>query len=144
MLNSNLSFISYDQSRYRDIILEKKQTDVPIGVLDDCVEIMFLHYSGEREAYEKWMRRRERVNFDNLIVKISQMNLCTLEHLKKFDQLDYKKKIAFVIPAVQHEIACSVAIKKYSNEERVLDDTTYFDKHISLDDFLNYDSENNK
>ena len=136
-LTSNLRFINWQESKYRDIILDKNQENVPIGLLNEKIEIMFLHYSDENEAYEKWMRRCERVNYNNLIVKISQMNLCSLEHLKKFEQLDYGKKIAFVIPQYKDLISCAVPITKYSNSERVVDDTTYYDKHIKLCDFIN-------
>lgn len=136
-LNSSLRFINWQESKYRDIISEKNQRSVPIGLLNEKIEIMFLHYANQKEAYEKWMRRCERVNYDNLIIKISQMNLCSLEHLKEFEQLDYKKKIAFVIPEYKDIISCAVPVKKYSNSERVLDDTTYYEQHIKLSDFIN-------
>lgn len=135
--NSSLRFINWQESKYRDVISEKNQKSVPIGLLNEKIEIMFLHYSNKKEAYEKWMRRCERVNYDNLIVKISQMNLCSFEHLKSFEKLDYEKKVAFVTPQCKNLISCAVPIRKYSNSECVVDDTTYYDKHIQLSDFIN-------
>ncbi len=136
-LNSDLRFISWTESRYKSLILEKKQESVPIGLLGGDIEIMFLHYQSAQEAYDKWNRRCQRVNLDNLIIKISQMNLCTIDHLMAFDRLDYKRKVAFVIPEYSSLLACGNPVYKYSNSERVLDDTTYYDRHIALDGFLN-------
>ena len=91
-ISMDLEFISYAVSKYRDILKERHQENVPIGRLGD-VEIVFLHYKSKEEALEKWNRRKERINFNHLIFKISNMNLCTEEHLKKFDKLPYNKII---------------------------------------------------
>ena len=57
------------------------------------MEIVFLHYKSEEEAYEKWNRRKARINWDNLYVKFSKMNQCTEKHMKEFSELPYEKKI---------------------------------------------------
>ena len=139
-LKKDIRFIKYNQSKYKEILIEKGQTHIPIGVLGDNIEIMFLHYKTEKEAYEKWNRRAKRTNFDNLIIKMSQMNLCTEVHLRRFDNLPYKKKIAFVSKYLNTDIKSAVPIYKYSNEERVIDDTTYFSKHIDLVKLINDDT----
>ena len=38
----------------------------PIGVLDD-IEIHFMHYSDASDAAEKWNRRKQRINRNNLV-----------------------------------------------------------------------------
>lgn len=45
-----------------------------IGKLDD-IEVVFLHYKSEEEAYQKWNRRKKRINYNNLIFKFNDMNL---------------------------------------------------------------------
>lgn len=50
--NCNLSFFKAEDSRYHEVLKERVQGNIPIGLLDD-VEIMFLHYSTPEEAKEK-------------------------------------------------------------------------------------------
>ena len=90
-LSLELEFISWEQSKYREALRKRKHTEVPIAMIGD-VEIVFLHYKTEAEAKEKWERRKKRVNYDDVILKFSKMNLCTEEHLKKFDSLPYENK----------------------------------------------------
>ena len=67
----------------------------PIGLLDNEIEIHFLHYHSEKEAAEKWYRRAKRVNFNKLIIIGMEQNLCTLEDIQRFDKLPYKYKYIF-------------------------------------------------
>ena len=68
----------------------------PIGWLDGGkVEIHFLHYHTEEEAAEKWYRRAARVNFDRLMVIVSQQNLSTREDVEAFDRLPIANKYIF-------------------------------------------------
>ena len=90
-LSLDLHFIPISTSKHA-AELQKRGRIVPIGCLND-VEIVFLHYKSEDEAREKWNRRRTRINWDNLIVKISSMNLCTEEHLMQFESLPFEHKI---------------------------------------------------
>ena len=91
-MSLDLKFTSFKDSKYSEILKENNQIEKPIGVLDD-VEIVFLHYKSEEEAYEKWNRRKARINWDNLYVKFSKMNQCTEKHMKEFSELPYEKKI---------------------------------------------------
>lgn len=130
-----LSFISPRESKYSSELIRKKQTEVPIGLINDQIEVVFLHYHSREEAYEKWMRRSERFNFNNMIVKFSQMNLCTNEHILLFDRMTFAKKILLLaepITGVQ-----GIIVKKYANENEVTDDTTYYASHIPLKTIIN-------
>lgn len=131
-----LRFITCEESRHRDDLKNKGQTEVPIGVLGDDIEIVFLHYSSEQEAFEKWNRRCKRINFSNLIIKNSEMNGCTPEDIKAFMTLPYKK-VAFVTEKTYRETGQGTVIKKYANESRVLDDTTYYAQHVDLISLIN-------
>lgn len=67
----------------------------PIGQLGD-LEIHFLHYKTKEEAFEKWNRRKERLNYDNLYFKFDNRDGADADLLKKIDQLPYQNKIIFV------------------------------------------------
>lgn len=136
-LDSPLEFIDISCSKHCADLKARNQGKVLIGLLNKKVEIIFLHYTSQKEALEKWERRRKRVNFDNLIVKFSQMNQCSQEDLNRFHALPYPKKLLFVPEKSSENQDYAVRIKKYSNEERVLDDTTYFARHTNLVEIIN-------
>lgn len=92
-----LQFIEPEKSKYVDHLSgDRHFGSYPVGVLDD-VEIAFLHYHSEEEAREKWNRRKKRINWDRLLVKFNDQNLCTKELVEKFYALDYKNKLFFTV-----------------------------------------------
>ena len=96
-LDLELDFIDISESKYKDWDGFKKSTiNYPIGRLQD-IELFFMHYKSREEALEKWNRRKKRVNYDNLIVKFNDSNLCTYEDLLLFDNLPYEKKFCFSV-----------------------------------------------
>ena len=131
-----LEFITYDESRYKDIIVKRKHQNVPIGRIGD-VEIVFLHYKTEEEAREKWERRAKRINYDNLIFKFSKMNYCTEEDLKRFDELRCDKKICFVPPKDKGIIKSAVVFKSAGNNDCIHNDTSEYDRYINLFKLIN-------
>lgn len=90
-LDTPLRFIKPEESKYYDELKKRNQTDKPIGILDD-VEIVFLHYKTKEEAEEKWNRRKARVNYNNIILKFSRMDLCTEKEIEAFDALEFENK----------------------------------------------------
>lgn len=68
--------------------------DYPMGQLGD-VEIHFLHYHTPEEAFSKWKRRAERINYDKLLFIGMEQNGCTEDDVRAFDALPYKNKIFF-------------------------------------------------
>ena len=133
-IESDLSFINYKQSKYTDEIVKRHQENVPIGVLDD-VEIMFLHYKTTEEAQAKWNRRKCRINWDNIYVKMSEMNLCSESLLREFDKLGYSKKVIFVTK--DYGLASQILFRDYLNKDEIKNDTTNFRKYINLKKWLN-------
>jgi uncharacterized protein (DUF1919 family) len=92
-LSLNLCFINPNNSRYKDELMKNNTIrKYPIGLLDD-VEIHFLHYKDTAEAFEKWERRKKRINFNNMIVKFCERDLATEDLIEQFDQLNFKNKI---------------------------------------------------
>lgn len=89
-LGKELRFLEINDSKYKHELIRRNQQSVPIGILDD-IEIVFLHYKNKKTAKEKWNRRVERVNTDNLIFKFSYMNNCKEEHIHKFENICLKR-----------------------------------------------------
>ncbi|MRX72999.1 DUF1919 domain-containing protein [Bacillus lacus] len=94
-IESELTFIDPKESRYFEILKKsEKFGEYPIGLLKD-IEIIFLHYTSEEDAYEKWNKRCKRINWERLLIKFNDQNGCTKEHLNRFDKLKFKNKICF-------------------------------------------------
>lgn len=92
IINSELKFST--QSKY---FTTKK--NYPIGVLDNSIEIHFLHYKNEEEALEKWTRRCKRLqhalkNKVPLYIKLCDNEGCTAEQLNQFHELPFAHKIS--------------------------------------------------
>jgi uncharacterized protein (DUF1919 family) len=98
-VEGDFRFIPRSESRY-ERELRYFKNDFPIAELTpkgggDVVEIHFLHYKSPEEAVEKWRRRAQRINYDNIIVKLAERNECTAKEIAEFDALDYPSKICF-------------------------------------------------
>ena len=113
---------------------ERGQDNIPIGLLDD-VEIMFLHYSTPEEAREKWDRRVRRINWDHLIIKFSQQNLATIDHLRAVDRLPYKNKIVFTTG--DYGLSSQVIYKESLGLPEVFDEVTHFKSYLDLPALIN-------
>lgn len=134
-LATELRFIEPEESKYYGEIKKRNQTDKPIGILDD-VEIVFLHYKTKEEAAEKWNRRKERVNFDNIIIKFSRMDLCTEKEIEKFDSIPLKNK--FVLNnRLPLKYKSEVLWKEEYHENGILRDTIPFPGNLKLTELLN-------
>lgn len=137
-IHGSLRMIDAKDSKYAQILTDKKQLHIPVGCINDEIEVVFLHSKTASEAYEKWNRRAERVNFNNLIVKFSEMNLCNEEHLNKFMNMNFKKKVLFLGKSNAYlQEKGAVLVDKYTKNFDVVDDTTYFDKFIDLNELIN-------
>lgn len=66
----------------------------PIGVLDD-IKIYFQHYSSEEDAESAWIRRKQRIDMNNIFVMFTDRDGCTYEDLIRFDKLAIKNKVVF-------------------------------------------------
>lgn len=121
-LSEPIQFIDITQSKHKEQLLKigGKSVTCPIGILDD-VEIIFLHYSGNEEAKQKWEKRKERENYENLIFKFSEMNGCTKDHLTRFDELEASKKVAFVTR--DYGLSSQCIFREYKNAPEILNDT---------------------
>ena len=134
-LDAPLRFINPEESKYYDEIKKRNQIDKPIGILDD-VEIVFLHYKTKEEAEEKWNRRKERVNYDNIIIKFSRMDLCTEKEIEEFDKLPFENK--FVLNnRLPLKYKSEIYWKEDWKEDGIARDTNPFPGNLKLNKILN-------
>lgn len=115
-LDSELTFESKSKYEISNQYREKKW--YPLGILGDDIEVHFLHYKSESEAKEKWTRRKQRMNMENLFIEFSDRDLCTKGLIEEFDNLPFKHKVCFTAKNYP-EIHCSVQLKKYEKEDHI-------------------------
>lgn len=106
----------------------------PVGKLGDNIEIHFLHYYTEEEAFNKFRRRSKRVNMDKIILIAFEQNGCTENDVKAFNDLPSKNKLFFCSTPYNYE--CVVYIKEFSKLGHVGD--PYKKGHIYYKYFLNW------
>jgi uncharacterized protein (DUF1919 family) len=135
-VNEPLRFIKVSRHvKTRDFFA--KYHTYPIGVLDDDIEIHFIHYKDEQEASEKWKRRKNRINYENLFFIFSDKDDFQPQYLHRFEMLPYKNKIFFSSkPSTARNV---VFIKDYENRVEVGDDyyQGVFEKYYDVIKWLN-------
>ncbi len=75
--------------------IEDNQVIYPVGVLrngEETVRLNFVHYATFAEAREKWNRRKQRVNFDNLYI-LEFLEKANPEKIEEFLSLPYPNKL---------------------------------------------------
>ena len=96
-LGLSLNFIEADCSKYGHILKEWNAYDkYPIALLGQDIEVHFFHYKSKKEASEKWGRRLARMDYDRMLVKFSDRDLCDEGLIARFDSMRYKNKVCFV------------------------------------------------
>ncbi len=133
-MKQELQFISRNESRHKMQLISTRYDSVPIGRLDD-IEIVFLHYKSQDEAKEKWNRRRERVNYNNLIFKFSKMNECTDTEISMFDRLQARKKFVFL--PYKGGAECGIYFPTGKPMENIENDTAEYSRYIDVDRLIN-------
>lgn len=89
----DIKMIKAEESKHYDDLKKNKRSDMPVGVLDD-IEFVFVHYLDPQEAYNSWMNRAKRINFDNLIVTFCYQYQCNDDLIYKFAEMpQYNKKM---------------------------------------------------
>lgn len=95
----NLEQITFANSKHKDMILRKVEKgwlsdpeSLIIGRLED-VEIFFLHYNTFQDAEKKWNNRKNRIDYDNLLVKFNDQNEFEIDDYYEFEKLNFKNKL---------------------------------------------------
>lgn len=137
-LNKEINVCSAAESKYYDELVKREQSSVLVGFLGD-VEFVLLHYHDKKSAIEKWKRRVNRINWDNMIYKFSYMNNCKDEHIKRFEEIairDNVKHFEFV-PKEFPTFANAIVIPS-RKDGQIGNDTFYWNKYINVVKFLNF------
>ena len=125
-LSKQIIFIDKNSSKYKEHISK----NYPIGRIDD-IEIHFMHYRTSEEAIEKWERRKKRINWNNIIFKFSQKDLCNKDNIINFMNLEHKNKVCFVN---EQEIDNTIYIP---NLDKYKDETNVTLKYFNVLAYLN-------
>lgn len=133
-VNLPLKQITAKKSRYYNELKRLHQESKIIGIIDD-VEIVFLHYNSFEEAKIKWEKRCKRINYDNIIYKFNDQNLCTKKELEAFNNFNTKNKICFTSKKYDYE--GFIWMKKYSRNEFVKEDSYYYHKYLDIISYVN-------
>lgn len=131
-----LVFIAAEDSKYKDELIKNGSYNTyPIGLLND-VEIHFLHYKTKEDACEKWNRRLQRLNRNNLIVKFCDRDFATEDLIREFDELAYAHKICFTSKPYP-ELASVVFLKQCNTGETVYNEWIFSKKQLNMTRYLN-------
>lgn len=137
LINEEISFIDANDSKYKEELIQNNTFNkYPIGILGKNVEIHFLHYHSQEEAFSKWNERCSRINRNNLLIKFSDKDKCYDELIFRFDKLKFKNKICF--SAKEFKTCKSViTLNEFKNEKFVNDEWKYYKNYINIRELLN-------
>lgn len=128
--------ITCDESKWKDELIKRDQKEIPLGRLDD-IEVVFLHYNSFEEARSKWNRRKQRINWNNIFFKFSEMNLCTEESINQFAGLKFRNKL-LITAKNRPDLPFSVqSERRFVSSGQVTNDTVYFHHIVNLTKWLN-------
>ena len=133
-----ISFIEHSESKYRNELIEAEyyETGYPIGIIDGKYEIHFLHYTSAEDARLKWLKRIKRMNLNKLIFKLSDGDLFEDAMAKRFEDLPFKNKVAFVSKDFPECKSC-ITLEKFRGADRVRDEWKNSKKEFDVTDFIN-------
>lgn len=133
-MSMEIKMIQAEESRYAEELRRRGQMHIPVGILGD-IEIVFLHYKDPEVAKQKWERRTKRINWDNLILKFSYMNLCEDAYIHQFEKIQGIKKVLFTgKPFSEYKEAYVVPGKEDGHVEN---DTFYWNRYVDIYSLLN-------
>ena len=117
-------------SRYR------QNATYPIAELDD-LEIHFLHYHNGKEAINKWLRKSDRVNLNNIFVPMTDRDGFTRSSAAAFDLIPFRNKVLFA--ANDWPCSSTILFPKFRNQKCVGDlysNYQYFPGIFSFSDWI--------
>lgn len=134
-LYSDLEFINASTSKYKEqLVKHNTYNKYPIGLLGGVVEVHFLHYASEEEAYVKWMRRRSRMNLNKIIIKLNDRDLFSEELLYRFKNTPFNRKVFLGSKRYIPEFCLKL---KNENGDFINDEWNNFRKTTSVLSFIN-------
>ena len=95
-LAMELEEVPVKESPYAEELISLHGENVVIGRMGDA-EVVLLHYPTFAEAKAKWDRRKERIHWDNLLVKYSDQNGFLPEDFETFRALPFRNKLFLTV-----------------------------------------------
>ncbi|GAB1544820.1 DUF1919 domain-containing protein [Scytonema sp. NUACC21] len=142
-IDTRLNFVNVSRYELANDYREQGVWELyPIGLLNDEIEIHFMHYENEIEAREKWLRRTQRIdwnNENNIFFKFCDSGLCTKELIEEFHTLEAKHKICFTSKNYPN-FASNIWIEECQKDDSVMDGRKLYKfchKYFDLLDWLN-------
>jgi len=135
-----LQFVTFSKHLESSVLLKRRR--YPIGLLNNDIEIHFMHYKTAEEALEKWNRRKKRINFNNLFFIYSDRDDFHEEFLQTYEKLPYKHKI-FLSSKPRRNNDSVVFVKDYEKETQVgeSEHNGKYLKYIDIVKWLNGESD---
>lgn len=103
----------------------------PVAKLGD-IQIGFVHYATPKEAAEKWYRRAKRINWNNVIFKLSQRESFSDEDVEAFAALELPNKLIIAEKGSTYKTVIIPGISTY-----VGDETPLIFEHLDTTQYLN-------
>lgn len=82
----------------------------------------------------KWDRRKQRICWDNIILKFNQSEVTTFEMMSTFDKLPYKK-VLFVVK--DYHLNSQIIYPEFEKNGGIANDTDYITKHFEPTALIN-------
>ena len=128
-LAQELEFIEFSEGKYSKGF---EGMNFPVAKLDD-IEVYFMHYHSKEEAAEKWNRRAKRINWNNMVYKISERETFTQEDMRNFAELPLENKLIFASQKYTDDTVVIDNINTYVGDEtpvieKYFDEAKYFNR----------------
>lgn len=132
-----LTELTPERSKYKEMLIKRGHLNkFPIGIIDNDIEIHFMHYKNFIEAKNIWDRRLMRINYKKLIVKFSDNDLCSDDHILMFSNLDFPNKLCFTSKKFEN-LENVIQLKEFENSKTVKDEWEYHENYLNLTEFIN-------
>lgn len=119
MANDFVKFVQNLEYYLNQELKMKTGTEVVTGVLDD-IELYFLHYHTNEEAYEKWNERKQRINMNKIFVIQTDRDGFDDNTFEEFKKIKYSKALITKNEKWANEDFV-IYLPKYKDEECVPD-----------------------
>jgi uncharacterized protein (DUF1919 family) len=115
-LRSPLRFTTVSKYNHQNEWRLNTGNNYPIGVINNDIEIHFIHFKSEDEAREKWNRRLARINYNKLFIKFDcGKDLCSYQLIEAFESLPFHNKIC-LSPQPFKEFKSIIYIKHWETD----------------------------
>lgn len=114
-----VKFVS-NLKHYLDCELQMRWAEeYPVGRLDD-IEIHFMHYETCKEAKDAWERRKQRINYERILVLATDRNGFDNSSFELWKQIPYPK-VLFTVNREYAEEKGTVVFSRYASQSFVPD-----------------------